>query len=299
MKRYIILTTLVFIYLGTMYGQQSTKGRIEALPTSRVEETGKRISKIVKGKDATVEVYLIVDGKDNNEPDEDTGLNYWAQKYYIMSSVLKYLNENNIPLERKILLKKHVLSDDEQSQADVGKSKETIDIVDFTVSKNGNNRYDILLHFIGGESEAEIYIENPGMSELVLDETEQEMQDPDKVQYTNWSKPNKSKSYLENFRTGKILPENFHFFSWKSMAKTTKGADKIKRRAIDGVVVEEWTGNEPDMEENGIEQLPDGRIYCLSIIIRASDEGDRINRKIINDITKAVIDSLCVSADCN
>jgi len=270
------------------------------------EELRKSISEIIKDKDATVGVALIIEGKDtltvNNEFHYPTQSTY---KFHLALAVLDYLHRNDLPLDHKIFIKKEELLPDTHSpirdEYPKGDFEMSVrELLEYTVSKSDNNGCDILFRFVGGTSEVDKYIRGLGFKDFSIAATEEEMHGPWEVQYTNWSTPYTAAGVLESFRTGNILPEEFHDFLWQTMTGTTTGSNKIKAQLPKGTVVAHKTGSsfrnadglnaaENDM---AIIQLPDGRYYSLVVFVADSMESSGTNCKIIADISKAVYDYL-------
>lgn len=279
---------------------------ISVMSFSQVESLRDSISRILKGKNATVGVALIVNGEDilkvNNEFHYPTQSVY---KFHLALAVLDYLDKNNLSLDHQLYIKKSELLPNTHSPMrddypDGNISLSVADILKYTVSKSDNNGCDILFRFVGGPAEVDKYIRSLGMTDFAIAATEEEMHGPWEVQYTNWSTPYTATLVLEKFRTGKILPVAFHDFLWKIMVETTTGGNKIKALLPENTLVAHKTGSSfrnaagLNAAENDIAiiQLPDGRYYSLVVFVADSMESSGDNCKIIADISKAVYDYL-------
>ena len=273
---------------------------------SQNEVLRSKIQKVIEGKDATVGVALIVDGKDtltiNNNFRYPTQSVY---KFHLALAVLDYLNKNNLTLDHQLYVKKgdllpntHSPLRDDYPQGEMYLS--VADIIRYTVSKSDNNGCDILFRLVGGTAVVDRYIRGLGLSEFAIAATEEEMHGPWEVQYTNWSTPYTAAQALEIFRTQDILPLPFHDFLWNALAGTTTGGNKIKALLPEGTFVAHKTGSSYrnaeglNAAENDIAiiQLPDGRYYSLTIFVADSMESFDVNCSIIAQISKVVYDSL-------
>lgn len=273
---------------------------------SQNEVLRNKIQKIIQGKDATVGVALIVDGKDtltiNNNFRYPTQSVY---KFHLALAVLDYLNKNNLTLDHQVYVKKsdllpntHSPLRDDYPQGEMYLS--VADIIRYTVSKSDNNGCDILFRLVGGTAVVDRYIRGLGLSEFAIAATEEEMHGPWDVQYTNWSTPCTAAQALEIFRTQDILPQPFHDFLWDTLAGTTTGGNKIKALLPEGTFVAHKTGSSFRNAEGlkaaendiAIIQLPDGRYYSLVVFVADSMESNDVNCGIISQISKAVYDSL-------
>lgn len=273
---------------------------------SQKEVLRNKIQKIIQGKDATVGVALIVDGKDtltiNNNFRYPTQSVY---KFHLALAVLDYLNKNNLTLDHQLCVKKgdllpntHSPLRDDYPQGEMYLS--VADIIKYTVSKSDNNGCDILFRLVGGTAVVDRYIRGLGLSEFAIAATEEEMHGPWEVQYSNWSTPYTAAQALEIFRTQDILPQPFHNFLWDTLAGTTTGGNKIKALLPEGTFVAHKTGSSFRNAEGlkaaendiAIIQLPDGRYYSLVVFVADSMESNDVNCGIIAQISKAVYDSL-------
>ena len=273
---------------------------------SQNEVLRNKIQKIIQGKDATVGVALIVDGKDtltiNNNFRYPTQSVY---KFHLALAVLDYLNKNNLTLDHQVYVKKsdllpntHSPLRDDYPQGEMYLS--VADIIRYTVSKSDNNGCDILFRLVGGTAVVDRYIRGLGLSEFAIAATEEEMHGPWDVQYTNWSTPYTAAQALEIFRIQDILPQPFHDFLWDTLAGTITGGNKIKALLPEGTFVAHKTGSSFRNAEGlkaaendiAIIQLPDGRYYSLVVFVADSMESNDVNCGIISQISKAVYDSL-------
>lgn len=273
---------------------------------SQNEVLRNKIQKIIQGKDATVGVALIVDGKDtltiNNNFRYPTQSVY---KFHLALAVLDYLNKNNLTLDHQLYVKKgdllpntHSPLRDDYPQGEMYLS--VADIIRYTVSKSDNNGCDILFRLVGGTAVVDGYIRGLGLSEFAIAATEEEMHGPWEVQYTNWSTPYTAAQALEIFRIQDILPQPFHDFLWDTLAGTITGGNKIKALLPEGTFVAHKTGSSFRNAEGlkaaendiAIIQLPDGRYYSLVVFVADSMESNDVNCGIIAQISKVVYDSL-------
>lgn len=273
---------------------------------SQNEVLRNKIQKIIQGKNATVGVALIVDGKDtltiNNNFRYPTQSVY---KFHLALAVLDYLNKNNLTLDHQVYVKKsdllpntHSPLRDDYPQGEMYLS--VADLIKYTVSNSDNNACDILFRLVGGTAEVDKYIRGLGLSEFAIAATEEEMHGSWDVQYTNWSTPYTTAQVLEIFRTQNILPQPSHEFLWNALAGTTTGENKIKELLPEGTFVAHKTGSSFRNAEGlkaaendiAIIQLPDGRYYSLVVFVADSMESNDVNCGIIAQISKAVYDSL-------
>ncbi|MFV0417865.1 MAG: class A beta-lactamase, subclass A2 [Dysgonomonas sp.] len=261
---------------------------------------------ILEGKQATVGIALIVDGKDtltiNNE------IHYPMQsvyKFHLALAVLDYMDVNKIPFNIPIYIKKSDLLPNTHSplRDDYPSGEmemQVTEVLKYTVSKSDNNGCDILFRLIGEPKTVDRYIKSLGISDINIVATEEEMHSAWDVQFQNWTTPLATVELLEKFRTGNILPMPYRDFLWETMVETTTGANKIKALLPDGTIVAHKTGSSFRNSEGikaaendiAVVQLPDGCYYSLAVFVSNSKESDETNCRIIAEISKAIYDHL-------
>lgn len=292
MKRLLLLVGLLMVTCISIFSQKS----------------GLRddIGQIIKDKQATVGVALIVDGKDTLTINND--IHYPTQsvyKFHLALAVLDYLDSKALTLDHKLFIKKNDLIPDTYSPLrddyPEGEMYLTIaDVIRYTVSKSDNNGCDILFRFLGGPTIVDQYIRELGVVDFSIAKTEEEMHSAWDIQYLNWSTAYAAALVLEKFRTGAILSDSSHDFLWNTLVETTTGRDKIKAGLPQDVILAHKTGSSARNKDGlsaaendvGIVQLPDGRFYTLVVFVSDSMEDQKTNAAIIAAISKAVYESL-------
>lgn len=201
---------------------------------SQHKELEDRISEIIAGKNATVGVGLIIDGKDtllvNNDHHYPTQSVY---KFHLGLAVLDYLDKNNLSLDHRLFVKKSDLLPNTHSPLRDDHPKGNFnmsiaDLLEYTVGRSDNNGCDILFRFMGSPAVVDKYIRNLGLSDFSIATTEEAMHTAWDVQYQNWSTPYTAVKLLEIYRTKQILSAKFHDFLWDTMIGSTTGLNKIK-----------------------------------------------------------------------
>lgn len=264
------------------------------------------IMSVVEGKQATVGVALIVDGKDTLTINND--IHYPMQsvyKFHLALAVLDYMNLQQMPLDIPVYIKKSDLLPDTHSPLrddyPQGEMQMAVsEILKYTVSKSDNNGCDILFRLLGGPDKVDRYVKSLGFSDISIVATEEEMHKDWDVQFWNWTTPLATVELLEKFRAGGILPLPFRDFLWETMVEATTGTNKIKALLPEGTIVAHKTGSsfrnsdgiKAAENDVAIVQLPDGRYYSLAIFVSGSKESDETNCKIIADISKVIYDHL-------
>lgn len=258
----------------------------------------KEISKIIKGKRATIGVALY---------DVQTGktLNINGDKHFPMQSVFKFpialkvlaeVDKGKMNLKDSIFITaKDLLPRTWSPIRDnfpEGNIKMPLsEIVRYTISQSDNNGCDILLHLLGGTSEVNNYLSSLGITEMKIKKTEAEQHLTPSAQFDNWTTPTCAIQLLKLFQEKKILSTDSRNFLWKTMTETSTGS--VKSQIPQDVIVAHKTGSaffpgSNVVNDIGVMQMPDNRTILYAIFIMNSKESKEANYQVIADIAKVV-----------
>ncbi len=242
----------------------------------------KEISKIIKGKRATIGVALY---------DVQTGktLNINGDKHFPMQSVFKFpialkvlaeVDKGKMNLKDSIFITaKDLLPRTWSPIRDnfpEGNIKMPLsEIVRYTISQSDNNGCDILLHLLGGTSEVNNYLSSLGITEMKIKKTEAEQHLTPSAQFDNWTTPTCAIQLLKLFQEKKILSTDSRNFLWKTMTETSTGS--VKSQIPQDVIVAHKTGSaffpgSNVVNDIGVMQMPDNRTILYAIFIMNSKE---------------------------
>lgn len=258
----------------------------------------KEISKIIKGKRATIGVALY---------DVQTGktLNINGDKHFPMQSVFKFpialkvlaeVDKGKMNLKDSIFITAKDLlprtwSPIRDNYPEGNIKMPLSEIVRYTISQSDNNGCDILLHLLGGTSEVNNYLSSLGITEMKIKKTEAEQHLTPSAQFDNWTTPTCAIQLLKLFQEKKILSTDSRNFLWKTMTETSTGS--VKSQIPQDVIVAHKTGSaffpgSNVVNDIGVMQMPDNRTILYAIFIMNSKESKEANYQVIADIAKVV-----------
>jgi beta-lactamase class A len=264
-----------------------------------------QIEKIISAKKA--EVGVAVYGIENKfELTVNNEKHYPMQsvfKFHLALAVLKEVDNGRLDLAQKIYVKKSDLLPDTWSPLRDAYPNGEVDlplseIIQYTISRSDNNGCDILFKLIGGPKIVNDYIHGLGIENVSIQANEEEMHKDWNVQFSNWTTPKAATDLLVLSYTGNILSKHSYDFLWKCMIETSTGPNKIKGNLPEGTPVAHKTGLS-GKDDNGITAasndigivtLPNGEHFAISVFVTNSPEEEKINEKIIAEITKAFWD---------
>jgi beta-lactamase class A len=170
------------------------------------------------------------------------------------------------------------------------------EIMRYTVSLSDNIGCDILLRHIGGPRTVQRYLRRRGIRDCAIVATEAEMHSDWSVQFNNWTTPMAAVQTLQLFYARKGLSKQSFDFLWNTMVETSTGKNRLKSPLPTDVVLAHKTGTSSTnkagvtaaVNDIGVVVLPDGRHYCIAVLVTESTEDMAANEKIIADVSQLV-----------
>ncbi|MBC7555668.1 MAG: class A beta-lactamase, subclass A2 [Chryseobacterium sp.] len=224
-------------------------------------------------------------------------------KFHIALAVLNLVDERKLNLNQKILIKKTDLLENTWSpireKHPNGNVELTVgEIIKFTVAESDNNGCDLLLKLIGGTKTVQNFMNKKSVKDFQIKYNEKECHEILDLQYENYSSTNSIVGLLKDFQEGKIVSESSTNFLIKIMAETSTGANRLSGQLPKNILahktgtsftVEGLTAATNDM---GIVTLPNGNHYAICVFVSNSKEIEKVNCKIIADVSKLIYDYL-------
>ncbi|MBV8328492.1 CGA/CIA family class A beta-lactamase [Chryseobacterium sp.] len=224
-------------------------------------------------------------------------------KFHLACAVLDIADKGKLSTDQRFLIKKSDLPDNTWSPLREKYPEGNIElslgeIIRYTVAQSDNNTCDFLLRLIGGPKTVQNFMNSKGVKDLQIKYNEDDMHRDWKTQYGNYSTTNSSVELLKKFYDGQLLSKKSTDFLMQTMIKTTTGTNKIVEQLPPGTPVAHKTGSsgKPDnvltVAENdmGIITLPNGKHYAIAVFISNSTETEKVNTRMVSDISKAVWD---------
>jgi len=177
------------------------------------------------------------------------------------------------------------------------KSLTVRELIRFAIVESDGTASDVLLKLIGGPKQATAYVRNLGIAEIMIETTEKEMAQGEKVQYRNHATPRSIIKLLQAFQTTKALSPLSRSLLLDFMIQTGTGPRRIKGLLPRGTKVAHKTGASRTVgglaratNDAGIVTLPDGRHLLLAVFVSDSKAGEAERDRVIARIAKAAWD---------
>lgn len=222
-----------------------------------------------------------------------------VSKIFIAIRVLNKLESNKETLDTKILVKSSDINKNLYSplleKYKVFPCEISIrELMEYMISLSDNNASNVLLDYIGGPLNLEMYLHSLGFPEVELSVNETEMKEDISKQYLNKAYPVDVLRILKLAVEGDILSLEHRAFLKNIMIKTTTGKGKLKAGLPHGVAIAHKTGSSARTNEGvkiadndaGFVIFPDGKIYYIGVFLTNSKLSDIENQELIAKISK-------------
>jgi beta-lactamase class A len=171
-------------------------------------------------------------------------------------------------------------------------------VLKYMIEWSDNVACDILFKAVGGPRRVDLFINDQGIRDMALRNTEREMHADDQLQYQNWSTPQAMLQLLARFYQSDMLSEKSRAVLWDIMVNTKTGPKRIRGLLPTGTVVANRTGTGSMTKERrisavndvGIIALPNGEHLAIVVFVSNTREGIPAAEEVIAKIAKAVYD---------
>src|SRR4051794_10714004 len=167
----------------------------------------------------------------------------------------------------------------------------------YMVSESDGSACDVLLGLLGGSAAVDRYLQNLGVTNVVVANTEKEIGQDEFVQYRNWAAPKGITQLLRILHDGDALSVSRRKLLLQFMTDTSTGLRRIKGLLPPGTVVAHKTGSSRMVNhltaatnDAGIITLPDGRHIVIAVFVSDSRADDAIRDAVIAKISRAAWD---------
>jgi beta-lactamase class A len=178
-----------------------------------------------------------------------------------------------------------VLDENPNRQADMSLSK----LIRYSAGLSDNNTSDFLLKILGGPKELDKYLKVNGFTDIKVQNTENDMQKDNTLQYLNYCSPDEANKILIKLYKRQLLSSESTDTLWKIITGITTGGTKLKALLPAKAIIAHksgWSGRSNNgitaaSNDIGIIVLPSQKAIAISVFITDSKEPtDKIDRFI-------------------
>jgi len=255
------------------------------------------IENMLASKQGDFGVSIIL--SDSDETIDINGAKFYPMlstfKFPIALAVLKKVENEGLSLQQQLFIKKEALLEDTWSPfrdkhpaGEISISLE--EALDWMIVYSDNNMTDVLLEFLGGTDQVEVYLNNKN---FVIKNNEVAMHESWEAQLVNKATPNATVQLLKSFSDGKLLNKENTAWLYDAMVRCETGTKRLRGK-LPNVTIAQRSGTSDTNDEGmtgainniGIIELPNGRKMYIAVFVHNTMEEFDKGEEIIADIAK-------------
>jgi beta-lactamase class A len=170
------------------------------------------------------------------------------------------------------------------------------ELLRFAVSESDGTASDVLLKLIGVDV-ARNYLNELGINEIIVANSENEISQDWETQYRNWASPYGALQLLRCLHERRGLSEQSQQLLYKFMTETPTGPNRLKGLLPKTAVVTHKTGTSGSRKgitaatnDIGLITLPNGQHLAIAVFVSDSPTDLETRERVIAEIAKAVWD---------
>ncbi|MBE2215870.1 MAG: class A beta-lactamase [Opitutaceae bacterium] len=178
------------------------------------------------------------------------------------------------------------------------------ELLRLAVAESDGTASDVLLRVLGGADRVMDHLQQLGILDIRVLDTEMVIGLDDAVQYLNWATPEASVVLLHALHTGRALSGESRAILLQWMTETGTGRNRLKSLLPPGASVAHKTGTSRTnaagvtaaTNDIGIVTLPEGRVVAIAVYVCDSPADQATRERVIAEIARAVIDAATAPA---
>ncbi len=172
-----------------------------------------------------------------------------------------------------------------------------IELVRYAISESDGTASDVLVRLAGGAEAVQAYLNELGVREMIVLNTEKEIGQDWETQYRNSASPEAAVALLRALYERKGLSESSQALLLKFMTESTPGAKRLKGLLPAGTIVAHKTGTSGTEKgitaatnDIGIITLPNGHHLAIAVFVSDARADETTREGVIARIARAVWD---------
>ena len=268
---------------------------------AELERQFAEIAKEVEGKVGVAAVVL--------ETGENASLNgdqrFAMQSVYkvpISMAVMKQVDEGKLRSDQEVEIKKEdfVAAGQRSPLRDNfpnGTKLPLWHLIEYAISQSDGTASDVLLRLAGGPAEVQKYVNEIGITDMAVKNTEKELGTDVKIQYDNYSTPNAAVKLLAELKSGVSLDRERSKLIRDFMNESPTGPNRLRGMLPEAAYVAHKTGTSGTRNgvtaatnDIGIINLPNGRFLLIAVFVGDSPADEKARDAVIAKMAKAAWD---------
>jgi len=222
-------------------------------------------------------------------------------KLPIEMAVLAQVDNEKLRLEQKVRVEKSDFVHPGQlspirDKNPNGVELSLLEILRFAVSESDGTASDVLLRLVGANS-VQKYLNELGINEIIVANSEKEIGSDWETQFHNWATPGGAVQLLRSLHERRGLSEASQQLVLKFMTETPTSAKRLKGLLPQSAVVAHKTGTSGSngkvfaaTNDIGLITLPNGQHVAIAVFVSNSPAAVATREKVIAQIAKAIWD---------
>jgi len=172
------------------------------------------------------------------------------------------------------------------------------DLLRYAISESDGTASDVLMKIAGGAEAVQAYLNDLGIKEMIVLNSEKETGQDWQTQYRNWASPEAAVALLRALYERRGLSESSQALLLRYMTESTPGQKRLKGLLPAGTVVAHKTGTSGTQNgitaatnDIGIITLPNGRHLAIAVFVSDSSADEATREGAIAKVAKAVWDA--------
>jgi len=169
--------------------------------------------------------------------------------------------------------------------------------IEYAISESDGTASDVLLKLAGGPAEVQKYVDEIGVKEMAIRNTEKEFGKDVKVQYENYATPNAAVALLLELKTGTSLDRERSKLIMDFMNESKPGLNRLRGDLPETAYVAHKTGTSGTRDgvtaatnDIGLIVLPNGRYMAIAVFVGDSRADQATREAVIAKMAKAAWD---------
>lgn len=309
MKRIFLRIAIVFLSLITVCSctaatettNLSQKPKAPGKQNDALQKQIEQIAAAAKGR-VGVAAEVLETGESISLNPHDQFPMQSVYKLPIAMAVLAQVDKGQILLDQKVRVEKSDFvrigqASPVRDRYPNGVELTVSELLRFTVSDSDGTTSDVLLKLVGVEFVTK-YLNELGINEIVVANSEKEIGRDRETQYRNWASPQGAVQLLRILHERRGLSEQSQQLLLKHMTETPTSARRLKGLLPKTVVVAHKTGTggvydgvAPATNDIGLIALPNGRHLAIAVFVSDSRADFETRERVIAQIAKAIYDA--------
>jgi beta-lactamase class A len=301
----ITFATILLICVAAACAKNEARRATPVQPAAQkqtLEKQFEEIASLAKGHVGVMAVVL----ENNQSASLNPRDHFPMQSVYklpISMAVLKQIDDGKLKLDQKVRVTKADFIGPNAHSPIRDKNPNGVELtirelIRYAIVESDGTASDVLMRLGGGPGAMQSYLKELNISDIIVLNSEMELQRDWQVQYRNWATPEAAVALLRALQEHRaLLSEASEAVVMKDLIESTPGAKRLKALLPAGTVIAHKTGTSGSRNgvtaatnDIGIISLPNGRHLAIAVFVSDSPTDEATRESTIAKIAKAAFE---------